>query len=92
MKLTHSIGFQPGPALAGTKNGAARQHRHLSVMVRAADGFCRDKVSLNTGSAVAVEGTATLVFLGANGQQVEVQGAKVRPTGSTNIAAIMTSG
>ena len=41
--------------------------------MRADDGFCRDKIGTPTGPASAAEGTATVVFLGAGGQAVEVE-------------------
>jgi hypothetical protein len=56
--------------------------RHVSVVVRADDGFCRDKINLGTPAQVLVDGTATIVFLGAKGQAVEVQCPKVRFTGA----------
>lgn len=47
------------------------------IRVRAEDGFCRDKIAFPTTKAEGVEGESTLVFLGAKGQEVEVQAAKV---------------
>lgn len=47
------------------------------IRVRAEDGFCRDKIAFPTTKVEGVEGESTLVFLGANGQEVEVQAAKV---------------
>lgn len=50
------------------------------MVVRASDdvGFCRDKVAVDiTESTGKVEGESTLVFLGAGGQQHEVQAPKV---------------
>jgi ferredoxin len=45
------------------------------VIVRADDGFCRDKVGAPV-QAVRVEGTSALVFLGAGGHAVEVEARK----------------
>lgn len=47
-----------------------------SIITHAEDGFCRDKVATPVEKAEGVEGESTLVFLGANGQQVEVQAQK----------------
>lgn len=55
-----------------------RQARARNVQVRADDGFCRDKIAFPVEKAEGVEGESTLVFLGANGQKVEVQAQKVR--------------
>lgn len=52
------------------------RHRSNLVIPRAEDGFCRDKVATPVEKAEGVEGEAVLVFLGANGQQVEVQAQK----------------
>lgn len=48
------------------------------VHTRAEEGFCRDKIAFPANSVGEIEGESTLVFLGAEGQQVEVQGKKVR--------------
>lgn len=69
-------------AFAGASVAAKRSRRHSAVVVRADDAFCRDKVSLGGNSAVEVEGTSTVVFLGAGGQQVEIQAPKVGAQGS----------
>lgn len=53
-----------------------RRTRSTTVVVRAEDGFCRDKVATPIERADGVEGESTLVFLGANGQMVEVQAQK----------------
>jgi 2Fe-2S type ferredoxin len=50
-----------------------RRARSRTVVVHAEDGFCRDKVATPIERADGVEGESTLVFLGAKGQQVEVQ-------------------
>lgn len=49
--------------------------RHRSVIVRADEGFCRDKVSSPAGS-VTVDGTSKITFLGAGGQSVTVECSK----------------
>ncbi|KAI8105166.1 hypothetical protein M9435_000336 [Picochlorum sp. BPE23] len=58
-----------GPVVRGGRFGS-------DIRVRAEDGFCRDKIAFPTTKTEGIEGESTLVFLGAKGQEVEVQAAK----------------
>lgn len=59
-----------GPVVRGGRLGS-------DIRVRAEDGFCRDKIAFPTTKTEGIEGESTLVFLGAKGEEVEVQAAKV---------------
>lgn len=75
-------------SLAGSRSADARPHGRQqqtprlrtprsSVLVRAAQADnCRDKVATPVERKEGVEGEATLVFLGAGGQEIEVTGRK----------------
>ncbi len=47
------------------------------MVVRADVGFCRDKISDRKDLSDQIEGTSKVVFLGANGAEVEVECPKV---------------
>lgn len=52
-----------------------------SVVVRAADGFCRDKIATPVSIKEGAEGISKVAFLGAGGQQVEIDAPKAsKPT------------
>ncbi len=58
-----------------SKTPLQRQRSRQPFVVRANDAFCRDKVAVPVSTVVA-NGTAELVFLGAKGQAVQVEGRK----------------
>lgn len=60
-------------------SAAPRRHaaRRGAVRVQAADAFCKDMVNKPRESNAVVEGVSKVVFLGANGVEVEVECAKV---------------
>lgn len=62
--------------LTKSRSQSTRQ-RASSLVVRADDGFCRDKINEPKARVGVIEGTSTVVFVGAGGEQIEVQAAKV---------------
>ena len=72
------------PSSHPSGHGAARLRRNVSVIrrdrriaVRADDAFCRDKIATpSSNSSVVADGSSRLVFLGAQGQSIEVEGRK----------------
>jgi hypothetical protein len=55
-----------------------RRRRGDAQVARADVGFCRDKISDRKDLTGEIEGTAKVVFLGADGAEVEVECPKVR--------------
>ena len=70
---------QPTNCFVARNQPSRHCSRTSSVAVRAEDpGFCRDKVAIPSGASTAtVEGETTLVFLGAQGQRIELAAKKV---------------
>lgn len=66
------------PAAGGRPQRRRQQQRGAGLVAHADVGFCRDKVSERTDKMDEIEGTATVVFLGVNGTEVEVECPKVR--------------
>lgn len=59
------------------RQGAAA--RRGGLVVRADVGFCRDKISEPKDMKGLIDGTSTIVFLGANGEEIPVECPKVGP-------------
>lgn len=73
---TLSVQAAFGAAAPPRRQAAAA--RRSSVAVRADVGFCRDKISEPKDMKGLIEGTSTIVFLGANGEEIPVECPKVR--------------
>jgi hypothetical protein len=73
MQITHAFTKAPA-ALSGNAAPTRRQPKRVSVSVRAEETFCRDQV--NVPKSVSVEGTARIVFLGAEGYEAAVESRK----------------
>lgn len=61
------------PAQRRQAAAAARQQRRGAVVVRADVGFCRDMISERRDLTDQIEGTSTIIFLGADGAEVSVE-------------------
>lgn len=68
---TLSVQAAFGAAAPPRRQAAAA--RRSSVAVRADVGFCRDKISEPKDMKGLIEGTSTIVFLGANGEEIPVE-------------------
>lgn len=66
-------------AAARRQQRQQQQRRGGSLVVRADVGFCRDKISDRRDMMDEIEGTSTVIFLGANGEEIPVECPKVRP-------------
>ncbi|KAL4420239.1 hypothetical protein ABPG77_011063 [Micractinium sp. CCAP 211/92] len=60
-------------AAAAPRQRQAAAARRSRLVVRADVGFCRDKISEPKDMKGLIEGTSTIVFLGANGEEIPVE-------------------
>jgi hypothetical protein len=65
------------PATAAAQRPRRQQQRGGGVVVRADLGSCRDKISERRDMSGEIEGTSTVIFLGADGNEVPVECPKV---------------
>lgn len=74
LATTHLPCGTSAPAISSRKSASGRQF--VVRTFAAQDAFCKDKVA-TPKTSVAVEGTATVSFLGAGGHEIRIECPKV---------------
>ncbi|KAL4451918.1 hypothetical protein ABPG75_007580 [Micractinium tetrahymenae] len=70
LSMQAAFGAAAAPRRQQRQQAAARRG---GLVVRADVGFCRDKISEPKDMRGKIEGTSTIVFLGANGEEIPVE-------------------
>lgn len=78
MHGVHGLRSLPGTCSTSVPTSRSRSRACVPKIYAAKDVMCKDVVNVRKRSAASMEGQATIVFAGVEGQEIEVQCPKAR--------------
>lgn len=78
MHGVHGLRSLPGTCSTSAPTSRSRSRACVPKIYAAKDVMCKDVVNVRKRSAASMEGQATIVFAGVEGQEIEVQCPKAR--------------